>query len=567
MGIKTFKKQKLRNKLLIIYIVGFFLPMLIVNILFSYNLYLEDRLFDIKNLENQVSKASILIKNEFNDALQIIYSVYINKDLADFIKGDYTSQNEYLKKRNQVFKTNSLLGQFSTYRIDYTIYTKNDKFRPDPVIRKINQTVESSLWYREFIKSDKTGYLYYTSNNPEYISIIRTLDYRVQKDKKWDNILKVDIPVSKILLHLKKIPDNLGVSLISGKYETIYTTQREKKREYIYTQHLTGIKMLSEWSIKGWLYKKSFITYLISHGRYKIIIPIFLTLILGSILIFKLFKSFYKRIYLLSEKMISIKLGNFEPIKLEDDQGDEITELSNSYNIMINQIDKLINEVSEAKLRENSIELAKNKAQLDALISQINPHYLFNVLESIRMKSVIKGEKETADIIKHLSRSFRHTISWNDNMISLGEELEISRDFLKVQKYRFGDKLNYVFNVHDSILDLLIPRLSLQPFIENSCIHGIENSSKNGTIIVEVSIKNDFLIATIKDDGIGIKEEDLNKLKLEMSHFKLQNEHIGFSNTYWRLKKLYIDFVLEIDSVTGEGTTVKLYLPIIIRGD
>jgi len=562
MGLKTFRNQKLRNKLLIIYILGFFIPMMFINILFSYNLYLEDRDFDRKNLENQISKASILIKNEFNSALQIIYSVYINKDLTDFIRGSYSSSNEYLKERNQVFKTNSLLNQLSTYDIKYTIFTKNKKYRPDPVIKRIDKEVETSLWYREFTKSKKTGYLYYTNENREYISIIRTLDYRVKDDKKWDNILKADIPINKIIEHINGLPREFGVSLLSNKNEVVYQTINNKSIDYVFEKNFVGIKMLSEWSLRGLMYKKSYYTYLVSNNRIKIIIPIIIILVSGSLIIFMLSRSFYSRIYRLSRRMEDVRLGNFKPVEIFLEDGDEITELSRSYNIMIDHIENLINEVSEGKIRENSNELAKNKAQLSALISQINPHYLFNVLESIRMKSLVKGEKETANIIKHLSRSFRHTISWDKNIITLKEELDIVNDFLKVQKYRFGDKLNYTINVDESLYVLNIPRLSLQPFIENSCIHGIENIDNDGILNITIFRDNDFLRVTIKDNGQGITDEVLTKLHTEMSNCKVENRHIGFSNTYWRLKKLYSNFSLQIESTLSQGTTIYLNIPV-----
>ncbi len=560
MGIKLFKEQNLRNKLLIIYVVGFLIPMLSINTLFSYNVYLKELDFDKKNLESQLSKTSLLIQNEINEVLQIIYSVYINEDLADLLQNDDRSSSEYLKSRKQAFKSDSILSQLRTYDIQYTIYTKNSSFRPDPVIKSITSKVESKLWYREFTQSEKTAHLHYSKENPYYISIIRTLDYSKPLTKRWDNILKADIPLTKIIKHLREFQHGGGITLLSGKNDVIYKSKGIKDSDYTVKVNFEDFKLLEEWALLGDINNREFKNNIFKNN-YIALFMIFIV-VLGSALIFILSRSFYSRIYNLSDKIKSINSGKFEYVEIVDGQKDEITELAQNYNSMIGQIDKLINEVSESKLRENNIELAKNKAQLDALISQINPHYLFNVLESIRMKSIIKNEKETAGIIKHLSKSFRHTISWDESIIPIKKELEIANDFLIVQKYRFGDKLNYVFNVEDECYNVLIPRLTLQPFIENSCIHGIEKSSSPGTIVIDIKKIDNNLICKITDDGVGMSDEQVYMLHSRISEFDQQSKHIGFSNAYWRLKKYYSGFNLEIDTEPGSGTTIKLTIPL-----
>ncbi|MGL1891375.1 MAG: histidine kinase [Spirochaetaceae bacterium] len=562
MLIKLFRDQKLRNKLLIIYIIGFLIPMITINTLFSYNLYIKELNFNKKYIEHELAKTAILIQNEFNEALQIIYSVYINQELSDFIQNDNRTQNEYLTKRNRIFKVDSILNQFRTYNMKYSIYTKNSTFRPDPIIKRIDNTTESELWYREYINSNETGYIFYSNSTPNNISIIRALDYLIPKDKRFNTILKVDIPISKLQKHINFFSDQNGITLLSSKYETIASNNITVDSNNIITHNFEDMRLLSGWSLEGRLNKIDFIENQFSTDNLAIIIPLFLAVLLGSILIYLLSRSFYRRIYSLSISMKSVKDGHFNSVLIEGEQKDEISELATSYNIMINQIDKLIGEVTEANLREKNIELSKNKAQLTALISQINPHYLFNVLESIRMKSVIKGEKETANIIKHLSKSFRHTISWDESIVTIEKEIEIAKDFLAVQKYRFAEKLSFEFDVEPNCLGIKIPRLTIQPFIENSCIHGIEQSTKNCTVKTTIKKNRQDLIIIINDNGVGMSLRQIEGLYYEMQVFNLQSKHIGFSNTYWRLKKQYPELKLDINSEINIGTQIIITIPL-----
>ncbi|MBN2619254.1 MAG: histidine kinase [Spirochaetales bacterium] len=559
MAHKTFKKLKLKNKLLTIYITGFLMPIFTINILLSYKIYLDEYEYEKSSLINNLSTVSVLVKNEFNEVFQLVNSLYINKDLYTFINSNYSSLNDYLKARTKFFQTDSVLNRLRTLSVGFRIYTKNKIFTPDPIIMSVN-AIKNEIWYREFINSSLNGYIFYNNKTPDYITFIRTLDYRRQKENRMDNLLVIEIPVSKIIKHLNNFPNDSGISFISHKNQVIYSNQKVTLFDYRYLSSLLDVKILSVWYLEGRLHQKSFWEYFLDIKRIKILLLILGVILLGTISIYILSKSFYTRIYNLSHCMNAVNKGQFIPVQLDFQEQDEIFDLSQSYNIMVDKIDSLIHEITDSKVKSKDIELSRNKAQLEALISQINPHYIFNVLESIRMKSIVKNEKETANIIKHLSRSFRTSINWSSTIIDLEQELEIVKDFLIVQKYRFGDKLEYSITVDPKLYSYKIPKFSIQPFIENSAIHGLEKSSLNGEIRLNINLVGNLLQIEIIDNGVGISADILEKLKSSMENINMDASHIGFSNTYWRLKNLDPEFKLYIESQVGFGTRITLIL-------
>lgn len=179
------------------------------------------------------------------------------------------------------------------------------------------------------------------------------------------------------------------------------------------------------------------------------------------------------------------------------------------------------------------------------------------------MRSVVKGETETAQMIKYLSKIFRRILSWGSDDVTIKEELNYIKYFLEIQKYRFGDKLDYKIHVDEDVLNYIIPKMVIQPFVENACIHGIEGSSDNGLVVVEIKRSNSFVVFTIKDNGIGMSEYTLDNIYTSLEDAEDASGSVGIKNAYRRLKLLYgDDFRFRIDSRRDAGTVVTLMINI-----
>jgi len=209
------------------------------------------------------------------------------------------------------------------------------------------------------------------------------------------------------------------------------------------------------------------------------------------------------------------------------------------------------------------------------LQNQINPHFLYNTLEAIRSDALCEGIDNIADITEALATFFRYTISNLDSMVTLETELSNSETYFSIQNYRFGEKIHLRINIDEessSALNCKVPKLTLQPIIENAIIHGLEPKQGRGTVEVDLMITEDRLIIRITDDGIGMDENTLGKLNEKLDECMLkgfesytEREHgIGLFNVNSRIKlKFGEKYGLRINSIKNFGTCVELTLPLI----
>jgi two-component system sensor histidine kinase YesM len=285
-----------------------------------------------------------------------------------------------------------------------------------------------------------------------------------------------------------------------------------------------------------------------------------------TILIYFVGKSISKRLLLITSYVGKAEKEQFEVIDIKEGD-DEIGKLIHRYNLMVSRIKELIEVVFKGQAEKQSLELAKKNAELKAVQSQVNPHFLFNTLESIRMRSLIKKEEETSDIIGELAILFRKSMSWGDDYITVEEEMSFIDNYIHIQRYRFGDKIKYYHYVMDECKKCLVPKLSISTFIENACIHGIETTDKEGVISLTITKNEEHLLVEISDNGKGMDEQRLDELRRMIAHadsnMLYESKSTGVLNSYLRLK-MYSDgnIIFDIDSKPESGTDIMIRLPL-----
>ncbi|CUP59259.1 sensor histidine kinase [Clostridium baratii] len=214
----------------------------------------------------------------------------------------------------------------------------------------------------------------------------------------------------------------------------------------------------------------------------------------------------------------------------------------------------------EAKKERAELEKEYEACKLKALQAQINPHFLFNVLNSISALAIIEEAPKTQEVIFNLSNMLRYTLKKADKVVSIEEELKYIESYLALQKVRFGDRLNYQIDVSDNVKNQKIPFMSIQTFVENSIVHGLEGKEEGGIInIFSKEDENNYTLC-IKDNGTGITENILNGLKDELEYrYGNDLDKIGINNVNKRMAKYYgDDYKIEIESKVREGTLVKI---------
>ena len=231
---------------------------------------------------------------------------------------------------------------------------------------------------------------------------------------------------------------------------------------------------------------------------------------------------------------------------------DEVGVLHNQFDHMALKIQNLI--------QENYVnEILSKDARLKALENQINPHFLYNTLEAVNWRAKAIGEKDISSMVEALGTLMRETLNTKDKTFTVRRELEIVKSYLTIQQIRFEDRLEYTKQIDDSIMDISLPHLTIQPLVENAVIHGLEPKEEGGTLILDVRKTGNYIRIRICDNGMGIEKERLERIRRRLS--EKQPERIGVWNIWQRLS-LYTgrDDSLKIMSKKGAGTIVSIYL-------
>ncbi|MDN3015604.1 sensor histidine kinase [Paenibacillus sp. BSR1-1] len=261
----------------------------------------------------------------------------------------------------------------------------------------------------------------------------------------------------------------------------------------------------------------------------------------------------------LQQAMKNVKSGDLDQT-FHVKSKDEIGELGRGFNEMIVQIKKLIQSVSKE-------EKLKKAAEITALQLQINPHFLYNTLESINSLARIKKEHEISHLIVLLGRLLRLSISSFEEKIPIHQEIMYIESYLEIQKVRMRDPLDYTITLEDGIKNCLTTKLILQPIVENAIIHGIDPLRTFGRIKIEGKFLDEMIIFTIADNGKGIHPEQLEqireRLKNNSEELSKYKKKIGLYNVQTRIRSHYGEnFGISIDSKVNKGTTVTIKFPI-----
>ena len=235
------------------------------------------------------------------------------------------------------------------------------------------------------------------------------------------------------------------------------------------------------------------------------------------------------------------------------------------------QLEQMLHESSATKRREVSTALADTQAEIDALQSQINPHFLYNTLDAIRGQALIDDSPVIADMTEALSILFRYSISRTGNLVTLREEFRCIEKYLMIQQFRFSGKFQYVRDVDPNLLSCLIPRLTLQPIVENAIYHGLETCPEGGIITLSLEQSGGYLVIRVSDNGIGMTESQLLAIneKLRVSTLvsvplsSKKGSSIALGNVNRRIRLTFGDeYGLSVSSAPNIGTDEEVLLPI-----
>ncbi len=294
---------------------------------------------------------------------------------------------------------------------------------------------------------------------------------------------------------------------------------------------------------------------------YKHMIPTILIIFLvtlasiGLILLLTLTYSaaYSSRLKTITRAIDTLKSGDFSSrIQIAQSQ-DELTTIAANFNDMCNEIEDYIDKVY-------ALQLKQKEAELESLQTQINPHFLYNTLENIRMRAAINNDMDVSQMIYILATFFRKSLNY-DTIITLDEEMNHSRLYLQLFQIQYMDKLHIESNIDPSLLHYTILKLTIQPIVENYIIHGIDLTRNDNKVTINATQKEGDIWIEISDNGTGIPDETLKNIRASLNH-RADTRHIGLINVHERLQLQYgTSYGLLIDSKLKQGTTVTLHLP------
>lgn len=572
----------IKTKLFCIFFFAVLVPIMTIN----YILYNNISNNIIKEQENELQ--SIIQSVVYNldrvmhDSISVSNQLYKSKILDNFISTQYEDPVEFYEQYRYMLENNFLRYYYNSQNeYSVTIYADNDTISNSSDIIKLTENVKQNEWYKDFKTSNKKTTIlleYDVNNGNKYISIIKKLDYFSYEREK---IVKLDIDYNSILKDIVSEYSNFNVDiyLCNDKYILFSNNELNSSRGEINTLDkiiYKDILLQQNYEIYGYneaysimvTAEKDVYNRIFNNIGFKRIIVclLILNLLIPTIVILIVSYSITNRLSLLTLHLKKVKNGDFDTIDMEIGT-DEIGTVINNFNLMVIKIKELIDVIFKKEIEQKELELAKNRAELKALQSQINPHFMFNTLESIRMRSLIKGEEETAYIIENLAKLLRQTINWGEDNINIFSEIGFVNNYLAIQKYRFGDRLDFNVKVSPGCNNIKIPKLSILTFIENSCIHGMEGVAHNVQVSTEISIENEYLCICISDTGKGMVSEKLNDIKMKINNCSFESfnggKGLGVLNAYMRLQKYCNNTMsFNIESDENYGTKINIRLPI-----
>ena len=460
---------------------------------------------------------------------------------------------------------------------DGTIFSNLDS---NTVMLKVFETEND--WIKEIKKADGDWVLlplhkpfYYLNKDTSVFSVSRLI--RDPSSFEPLGIIKIDLKQELIQEIVSNSNEKSHIFILDKNNQFIYPNKEDKIIESSFLEDLENIKVnnYTNIPIDGTEYMmvynqsnysgvktimltpRSSVFSEVNHLRKVMILVVFMGILISFLLGFLLSKPLVESIHKLRRAMKNVEKGNLGQ-RVSITSNDEIGELGKGFNHMINEIDRLVSEVYKTSLREK-------EAEIRALQSQMNPHFLYNTLESINMLAITKGNFDVSDMVSSLGKLLRYTIDNSSKIVTLEAELSFIRSYVAIQRVRMGENLQYHEDFEPAVLHVYLPKLILQPFVENAIVHG--GFQQGGTISINAHRVGPLLNITICDNGKGVTAQQLAKLKnlIKNHNTTSSDKHngIALSNVHERLQLLYgKQYGIKIDSQEQNGFSVTLTLPI-----
>ena len=566
---------KLNKKLLFLYVVCVLLPLIVTD---SVVIYIAVHTEEVKQqhmMENDVNAVQFSFSNSIESAASVVKAVDTNEYIDNFLNEKYESSLSYFvacnKAKNLLFNNN--IGGDSSRM---TIYADNETITNGGKFSRLS-SIKDEEWYQYMVQTgcNTCVYTYYDQSRSPVVGAKRKILFLRRMNcygSGCEKVVKIELDYSALVRGLVKMNYESPIYICSdGKI--LYSNDGKSSSTgmdflpFIYEDQVGYEKEMTVYGKTLQIYalkSKANIVDSMLQNAPLILLLVLINAVFPLTFMVAINRSLTTRIRELGQAFESVDQDRLVSIACVRGK-DEIGALMQNYNRMVDRTNELIQTVYKDRLKKQEMDIARQHAELLALHSQINPHFLFNALESIRMHSIIKQEYETGDMVSKLAVMTRQNVDWGEELVEIRREMEFVEAYLGLQKYRFGDRLSYQLDVAEDCRELRLPKLTVVTFVENACVHGIESKTTPGWIFVRISRDEEELCIEVEDTGDGMDEQTVKILNEKLQNPSIEQlkdkSRVGMLNASLRIKMLTSgNYRISIESEQGVGTMIQLRL-------
>lgn len=582
--------MKFLHRMILIYLIGGIIPLLVMSIYTN----MQTRKMMIKLTEETQAEELSVFSSSIRESMTVL----------DNVARLLCSNDEILKLTTRKYKNKTQF--YSDYRKantvmeDYINFYEQDissinLFLDNPTIdtydlNRINnlsyfkQSVRTQTWYKETVDCVDEGYWYFgaTSGDNEKDQTMQISRAVRDDDDDVVGIVVIQIQYDKVTLNEQRqdtailyddyywISGNcssLDYPFLKEEIQKINKSRVTKQISYGVEEYLISYERLQMDGSDDYYSVVSVQNYQdimaeVNQISMQAFIPEIIGMIVSALLIFAFAASYSNRMFQLRVQMHHVAQGEYDEVE-RIEGNDEIGELYTELEQMMQDIRLLMSNVVDEQVQKEKLHTKQKEVEFKMLASQINPHFLYNTLETIRMKAVVNHQPEIVELVKMLAKTMRYNIQVTDRLVTLKEELQMVEYYLKIQEYRFGDRITSELTI-DSDVDMkarILP-LTLQPFVENAFVHGLEEKACDARLVIHVYKKKDDIFIEIRDNGKGMDYYELGHLRKIMKDEQGDDNHIGVRNVNQRIRLLFGgEYGVEVDSEKNVGTKVVIHIP------
>jgi two-component system sensor histidine kinase YesM len=576
----------LKYKFILIYVLCVLIPTIIINLVSLSKITASVKEREAENFRISMERAQTDIAGLIKGCIAVSNSVVTDRVLDETLDRKYQDINEYYQVYHSYLR-DSLNRVVPIYNhiTQICIYTNNPTIASGGNYVFINDEVKSKKWYQAIGQSEANIILDYYQESKSYLRAGRAQNLCVLRKMNefgppasMSKLLKINLDINQLFEIFNREQDYLDICLVDPQNQMIYAPNNQLFRDFtrkykyyrpaafgedrlVFESKLGKARYLKDWRIVGIGDKRKILNAL-NQSRNSIFNLALISTLVSTLLILIIIRSYNYRVRKLAAQMEKVKNQQFELMEISEGK-DEIGGLIQSFNLMAAKINSLINDVYKLEFQKKDLELERVRAELNFLQSQMNPHFLFNTLNALLVVCVKNNYTEIIEVLKNLSKSLRRLFSWKDDLVTIEEEITFSEMYLKIEKFRFGDKFHYEIQCDEQSLQCKIPKMTVQPLIENACKHGIQSIKGVGLVKVNIEIMEGIFKVVVRDNGCGMDSEKLEGIVLRMTTENESGGNIGIRNVYRRLKLYYGEALqFHISSGVNTGTEVSFTVPV-----